>query len=191
MEEDARLVEEPGTMNTERRADTEKVSNTLAAGIKATGGQGEERGEERDLLSDPGGGRALGPPLGGPASASVSASASASSLFAQHQKAALDLYDAIYRQAEVVIGSVDGGPLAQVEALANEIRSLRCRLSATVAERDALMNLVVKPASWGGRWTVNIGRSSTEVSRDDAVGVVRKAAGLAPDPKAEGVESPG
>jgi hypothetical protein len=172
---------------------TERRTNTLAAGIKATGGQGEERGgergEERGLPSDPGGGRALGPPLGGPASASVSASAS--SLFAQHQKAALDLYDAIYRQAEAVIGSVDGGPLAQVEALANEIRSLRCRLSATVAERDALMNLIVKPASWGGRWTVNIGRSSTEVSRDDAVGVVRSAAGLTPDPKAEGVKSPG
>jgi hypothetical protein len=34
-------VEEPGTMNTERRTDTEKVSDTLAAGIKATGGEGE------------------------------------------------------------------------------------------------------------------------------------------------------
>jgi hypothetical protein len=52
--------------------DTEKVSNTLAAGIKATGGEGEERGEERSegeggSPSDPGGGRALGPLLGGPA----------------------------------------------------------------------------------------------------------------------------
>jgi hypothetical protein len=75
MEEDARLVEETGTMNTERRTDTEKVSNTLAAGIKATGGQGEERGEEkgeeRGLPSDPGGARALGPPLGGEALVSL------------------------------------------------------------------------------------------------------------------------
>jgi hypothetical protein len=62
----------------------------------------------------------------------------ASSLFAQHQKAALDLYDAIYRQAEPIVGAVDGGPLAQVEALVNEIRGLRRRLSATVAERDTM-----------------------------------------------------
>jgi hypothetical protein len=53
--------------------DVEKVSDSLAAGIKATGGQGEERGEgeergdERGSPADPGGGRALGPPLGGPA----------------------------------------------------------------------------------------------------------------------------
>jgi hypothetical protein len=62
---------------------------------------------------------------------------SASSLFARHQKAALDLYDAIYRQAEAVVGAVDGGPLAQVEALANEIRGLR-------ASRDEAVNLLME-----------------------------------------------
>jgi hypothetical protein len=47
--------------------DVEKVNDSLAAGIKATGGEGEERGEEKDSPSDPGGGRPLGPLLGGPA----------------------------------------------------------------------------------------------------------------------------
>jgi hypothetical protein len=50
--------------------DVEKVSDSLAAGIKATGGEGEERGEERSSPSDPGGLRD-GTLSGPPAAASV------------------------------------------------------------------------------------------------------------------------
>jgi hypothetical protein len=117
---------------------------------------------------------------------------SLSSLFARHQKAALDLYDAIYRQAEAVVGAVDGGPLAQVEVLVNEIRGLRAQLSATVAERDALMSLIVQPWARDGDgggdgnstqlWKVNLAWWDTATSREEGVAMVRKAAGLEAKP---------
>jgi hypothetical protein len=251
--------------------ETEKVPDTLAAGIKATGGEGEatphddrERANRIPIWvveEDVGGGlppertyshSSLGPPVGyvvmpagmhadrhadhirfgmdppkpgayGVLLASLSTrraveaaiagefglswrpgessapsqgggggvgADSASSLFAQHQKAALDLYDAIYRQAEAVVGAVDGGPLAQVEALANEIRVLRCRLSATVAERDAVIRLCIHTQQdTGQRWSFvgNFGpvpyvSMVSSWNDKDAIAAVRSAAGLEAKP---------
>jgi hypothetical protein len=160
--------------------DVEKVSDSLAAGIKATGGQGEERskgeerGEERDSPSDP----------GGPASVAPSPDRDGG-------------VGALTPERLATIKESLGYPSMRqtpwhrgiIEELVAGVDSLSAQLSACLAERDALMNLVVQPWARDGDgaqlWKVNLAGWRTITSREEGMAMVRTAAGLDPDPKAD------